>query len=200
MSYATAHIASTLKNAREAKGLSQRALSKLAGVPQSHISKIENGAVDLRLSSLVELARVLDLELTFVPRKSVPAVRSIVRTGEAARTDVQRSTGTVSELKRLQSSIDAMKQAFGATTELAQIQRQLRDLQHLTIPMPELDRLREINRSVQALKELGNTDAIRKTLSEIQSLRNAIAHSTSRIRPIETVRPVYSLEEDDDGK
>ena len=34
------------KAAREASGLSQRALSDLVGVPQSHISKIEKGGVD----------------------------------------------------------------------------------------------------------------------------------------------------------
>ena len=79
MAYAIEQVAQTLKAARQGKGLSQRALSKLAGVPQSHISRIENGVVDLRLSSLVEIARVLDLEVTLVPRKSVPAVQSIVR-------------------------------------------------------------------------------------------------------------------------
>jgi transcriptional regulator with XRE-family HTH domain len=63
MNYTTDHIATTLKNARKAKGLSQRALSELVRAPQSHISKIESGGVDLRVSSLVELARVLDLEL-----------------------------------------------------------------------------------------------------------------------------------------
>lgn len=81
MSYATKHIATTLRAARESKGLSQRELSAKSGVPQGHISKIENGAVDLRLSSLVELARVLDLELALVPRKSLPAVKSILRGG-----------------------------------------------------------------------------------------------------------------------
>jgi HTH-type transcriptional regulator / antitoxin HipB len=84
MSYATEHIAATLKAARESKGLSQRALSRQAGVPQGHISKVENGAVDLRLSSLIGLARVLDLELMLVPRKTVPAVRSIIRSSEPA--------------------------------------------------------------------------------------------------------------------
>ena len=79
MTYATEHIASALKDARRAKGLSQRALGKKAAVPQSHISKIENGAVDLRVSSLVELARALHLELMLVPRQSVPAVQSIMR-------------------------------------------------------------------------------------------------------------------------
>ncbi len=42
-------IAQALREARKRKGISQRALSNLAGVPQSHISKIESGAVDLRL-------------------------------------------------------------------------------------------------------------------------------------------------------
>jgi len=82
MSYATEHIAGILKTARESKGLSQRELSAKSGVPQGHISKIENGAVDLRVSSLVALARVLDLELTFVPRKLVSAVKSIVRSSD----------------------------------------------------------------------------------------------------------------------
>lgn len=84
MTYATEHLADRLKTARRAKGLSQRALGKMAAVPQSHVSKIEAGAVDLRVSSLVELARALELELMLVPRKTVSAVQSIVR-GDAAR-------------------------------------------------------------------------------------------------------------------
>jgi len=73
-------LAQTLRDAREAKGLSQRGLSEATDVPQSHISKIENGAVDLRLSSLVTLARALGLEFTLVPRHALPAVNSIIRT------------------------------------------------------------------------------------------------------------------------
>ncbi len=83
MAYNTEQIAQALKDARQTKGLSQRALSARSGVPQSHISKIENGAVDLRVSSLVELARVLDLDLALVPRKAMPAVQSIVRSSAA---------------------------------------------------------------------------------------------------------------------
>jgi transcriptional regulator with XRE-family HTH domain len=51
-------------------------------VPQSHISKIESGSVDLRISSLIALARVLDLELLVAPKKSVPAIKSIIRSGQ----------------------------------------------------------------------------------------------------------------------
>ena len=79
MNYAIEHIARALRKAREAKGLSQRELGKKAGVPQGHISKIENGAVDLRVSSLVALARTLDLELVLAPRKVVPALKSLAR-------------------------------------------------------------------------------------------------------------------------
>ena len=79
MTYTNDHIAAALREARENKGLSQRELSKRAGVPQSHISKIESNKVDLRLSSLASLAHALDLELALIPRKAAPAVRSITR-------------------------------------------------------------------------------------------------------------------------
>ena len=85
MVYSTENMARELKAARLAKGLSQRALSERAGVPQSHISKIERGGVDLRHSSLVEIARALDLEVTLVPRKHLAAVRSITRTRPSVR-------------------------------------------------------------------------------------------------------------------
>lgn len=87
MPYTIEYIAGALKDVRQAQRLTQRALGRKAGVPQSHISKIENGAVDLRLSSLVELARALHLELMLVPRTTVPVVQSIIRgdAGESAR-------------------------------------------------------------------------------------------------------------------
>jgi HTH-type transcriptional regulator / antitoxin HipB len=81
------HIIAALRAARVKKGLSQRALSAKAGMPQSYISKMERGMVDLQLSTLVGLARVLDLEVMTVPRKLVPAVEAIVR-GEASSSQV----------------------------------------------------------------------------------------------------------------
>ncbi len=84
------HIVDSLKQARERMTLSQRSLSDKSGVPQSHISKIENGDVDLRVSSLIALARALDLELTLVPKKTIPAVQSIVRTNQQATGDSEK--------------------------------------------------------------------------------------------------------------
>lgn len=74
-----AAIANALKAARAQKGLSQRDLSARLGMPQSHISRIESGAVDLRLSSLIEMARHVDLEVMLVPRKHVIAVEAVAR-------------------------------------------------------------------------------------------------------------------------
>ncbi len=72
-------IGEQLKAAREAKGLSQRALGTRTGLPQSHISQIENAAIDLRITSLVTIAHALDLELTLISRRLVSALEGMQR-------------------------------------------------------------------------------------------------------------------------
>lgn len=79
MGHSTEYIAETLRRARHRQGMSQRSLGELVGMPQAQISKIENDAVDARVSSLIALARGLGLELVLVPRNALPAVRSISR-------------------------------------------------------------------------------------------------------------------------
>jgi len=71
-------IRKILKKARKAKGLTQAGLGAKMGLPQSYIAKIEAGKVDLRVSSLQEMARLLDMEPILVPRPLIPAVRSII--------------------------------------------------------------------------------------------------------------------------
>ncbi len=196
MGYATEYVAQTLKAARKRKGLSQRALSKLAGVPQSHISKIENGAVDLRLSSLVEIARALDLEVTLVPRKSVTAVQSIVRSGQSARNTAAAQSAT-KEFKQLQQSLNVAMHEHPAIKEIAQLQRQVQELQRFHLPVRELDALREANKVVQVFKiNTKSLDGVRAVLADLQNLRNSIVHS---MPPTEPVKPAYSLEDDDHG-
>lgn len=72
------HLLGELKAARKQKKLSQEALAEKVGIPQSHLSKIEGGSVDIQTSSLIELARNLELELMLIPKQLVLAVRSIV--------------------------------------------------------------------------------------------------------------------------
>ncbi len=83
MTYLLEEIGNKLRAARLRSGLSQRDLSAKAGLPQAQISKIENGATDLRLSSLIALSRALDLELEMIPRRAVPAVEALVRDVES---------------------------------------------------------------------------------------------------------------------
>ena len=71
-------LIATLKSTRLKRHLSQKELAEKLGAPQSHISKIENGAVDLQTSSLVEISRVLDLELMLVPRNLVPSFKAFL--------------------------------------------------------------------------------------------------------------------------
>lgn len=75
--YSIEHIGPMLKKARKENGLSQKDISLKSGVPQSHISKIESGLVDLQTSSLIALARILELELMLVPRTFVHTVRAL---------------------------------------------------------------------------------------------------------------------------
>ncbi len=73
------NLINQLKSARKARGLKQAELGEKLGLPQSHISKIEQGTTDLRLSTIADMARVLDQELILVPRQMVSSVRALLR-------------------------------------------------------------------------------------------------------------------------
>ena len=77
-------IIEQLKTTRQALGMKQSELGKKLGLPQSHVSKIEQGATDLRLSTVANMARVMDQELMLIPRQLVPHIASLLR-GEDAR-------------------------------------------------------------------------------------------------------------------
>lgn len=198
MAYATEQIAQVLKAAREDKALSQRALAKLAGVPQSHISKIENGGVDLRLSSLVEIARALDLEVTLVPRKNLSAVQSIVRSTERAAVPDPSHAPPARELQKLQESIGAALHDNPSIKELAQLQSGTRDLQRLmATEVLNITALREAEKAVAAFRnDATHLSDVQRALNQIREMRNAIVHAP---RPAGTAKPAYSLAEDDDG-
>ncbi len=60
------HLIQELEQARKAAGLSQEALAKAAGLSRMTVQRIESGAIDPRLSTLAEMARVLGLQLVAV--------------------------------------------------------------------------------------------------------------------------------------
>ena len=81
------YLTKSLKLARQEKSLSQRALSLKTGIQQTQISRIESGQADLRVSTLVELARSLELEVVLIPRILLPAIDSIIQKKSASDTD-----------------------------------------------------------------------------------------------------------------
>ncbi|MCY3671806.1 MAG: helix-turn-helix transcriptional regulator [Alphaproteobacteria bacterium] len=202
MTYATEHIARTLRRAREARGLSQRALGARTGIPQSHISKIEKGAVDLRVSSLVELARVLDLELELVVRKALPAVHAIVgRGGESTPAAAGSGRRALKELERIQDLAARAARARPTAIGLARIQQQVRELRHFPIAEDRLNILRNAAAAVEAYHEnTASLEALQDALAQLRDLRNALVHALpTSSDDAEMVRSAYSLEDDDHG-
>lgn len=68
-----------IKEARSNRGWGQRELGAKVGLPQPHISAIESGEVVPRFDTLLDIVRVLELDLLLVPRSLVPAVQSLIR-------------------------------------------------------------------------------------------------------------------------
>ncbi len=61
------------------RGWGQRELGSSVGLPQPHISAIESGEIVPRFNTLLDIVRVLDLDLLVVPRSLIPAVQSLIR-------------------------------------------------------------------------------------------------------------------------
>jgi HTH-type transcriptional regulator / antitoxin HipB len=78
-------IQNQLRQARERKGLTQSNLGARIGQPQSAVSRIERGG-DLRVSTLLQMTRVLDLELMLVPKRLVPAVQALLEHAADSKT------------------------------------------------------------------------------------------------------------------
>lgn len=187
-------MAARLKAARQAKGLSQRELSALAGVPQSHISKIENDAVDLRVSSLSSIAHALDLELMLVPRKALPAVQSITRS-VASKPVVNAATQR--ELDRIRETLDALaSHASGASFD--NLQRRIREITQIQSQIdPEI--LQKVRRTLESIESSGSNEAVNRAIENIRSLRNQLAYRAASQETPRAPRPAYRLEEDQDG-
>jgi transcriptional regulator with XRE-family HTH domain len=80
-----------IKDARAKRGWGQRELAGQVGLQQPHISAIESGVVVPRFDTLLDLFRVLNLDLLLVPRALVPAVQSLIRAQQEPEGSEERS-------------------------------------------------------------------------------------------------------------
>jgi HTH-type transcriptional regulator / antitoxin HipB len=67
-----------LVSLRQSRSLSQRQLAERLELPQSYLSNVENGKVDIRLSGFVQIARYLGFEVMLVPQSMVSVVEGVL--------------------------------------------------------------------------------------------------------------------------
>ncbi|WP_106751814.1 helix-turn-helix domain-containing protein [Pannonibacter carbonis] len=206
-------IIEAIKNARKAKGLSQTSFGELVGVPQSHISKIEKGGVDIKLSSLIQIARALDLEVKLVPKRALPAVESIV-----AGVSRDRTAPALSNIRNAQKALDHLRNIAGAPANyievFEQIDRALKGLQALNYDTDAYVRLEKATSPIWKItfppKQFSPAEGLKENSSEVgkiikilervgkslRELRNSLVHRHEKADLLE--RPAYLLEDDVD--
>lgn len=193
MTYIIEEIIQTIKTARINKRLSQRALSAKAGIPQSHISNIENGGVNIKLSTLINLARALDLEVTLVPRKLIPAVYSITGNNKTNLSHVAAALSVEKELKKIKKALNGIQAIPGAVKQVNEIRTIVHEISNTRLPTKYLAQLREASEKIRAVQEgPAALKEFRQVAKSLQVMRNKLVHN---IPDIPT--PAYSLDDDD---
>jgi HTH-type transcriptional regulator/antitoxin HipB len=70
-------LSDQIRAERLRRSWSQQDLATRAGLTQSQLSRIEHGA-DVRLSTLLEIVRILDLDIRLVPKELLGSIDHIV--------------------------------------------------------------------------------------------------------------------------
>lgn len=205
MSTAIEDIAASIKAARIAKGFTQKQLGERVGLPQSHISKIEGGNVDLQISSLVEIARALDLELKLVPRRTVPAIEGVVRS-QRERSEASRTLATIAETNRF---AERVRESYPSVTEVNEFQGALKDIQTVNFSPETLKAIEQALQPVAHLKKhLQDLGWAREPQEGTKNLAKQIAASTRALQRVRNLQvhaidrdsasrlPAYRLEDD----
>lgn len=194
--YGLEPLADALRQARREKGWSQRDLSARAHLTQAQISRIENGEVDLQVSTLLELARSLDLDLQLVPRSAITAVEAAVRSA-GERSEERGARTLLTKLRRL---AEAARASAPEREDIASIASSLQEMEPLAAhlgkiaPTADLERLRvslEGFLSDPPAERPSRAKTYRDAAAWLKNLRNALLHAP----PAE--RPAYSLDDED---
>ena len=184
----------SLEKERRKRGLSQRALGKITGTTQSHVSRIENGDVDSRLSTAIELARALDIELVLVPRRRLSAVEAVAGHSKKEAAPARMDQTWERRLRALRMMLTKEPQR----QDYAQAYSLLRDVYRLdqdhALDREELQ-LHAVDR---LLDDMPDTQNVGKLIALLEDSRNRLAHNALSRPPTTSVRPAYSLDLDRD--
>jgi len=204
------YITDAFRSARRQKHLSQRALSDQLGIPQGHLSKIENGEVDPRLSSVIDMARTLGYELTLVPRELLPAMRSLENSTPALTQLSELDLAVTRQaLMKLQHLAEQLVRAFPDIVMFKRIQATALDLQQLTPNSAYAKRLKEMVEELRpnlatlvASPRLMTSEShlefrhsllqqLSQSLLTLRKIRAALAHGA--VEPAQDSVPAYQL-------
>jgi transcriptional regulator with XRE-family HTH domain len=201
--YAVNQLTLTLRDARVAAGVSQRELAERAGLGQNRLASIESGGVDLRASTLVQLARALDLELVLVQRRLLPAVQALTRgQPDQAREAGRRSVrGTpIRVLRHIQQHLIELERAHPASKDLAQAKRAAQALIEVGSSL-EASTLQPLRRSVHWLRRarMDKKQAqlfMAKAAALLQELRQMLPQVAHLEQLPQPQRAAYGLEDE----
>ena len=216
-------MAEQVKAAREAKGLSQRNLSERTGIPQSHISKIENAGSDLRMSSMLMIAHALDLELALIPRQLLPVLKNLQGDAPSSKYIPDNVMRTLKEIDALESTTGQIlnhfdSEDFSEAQVVSILHDTLRELTRIHMSPAQAegiqDRIKHLKKPINQLKSLalgykidaktaGNYQTTLRDIigtitpiaSDLRDLRNRFFHGMSADAPVQ--RPAYQLDEED---
>ena len=193
VSYQAEAFAQSLRQARLQKGWSQRDLSGKAGIPQAHISRIESGAVDVKVSTLVELARLLDLELVLAPRASLPAVEALIREAEASH-DLRSARGLANSLQPVLRRLRIEHPKSSTTERLATLILDVIAIAPLFQTPGALGQLEDAVAAIRRAADSTGDDlkGLDVAINGLAKIRSGLVHART---PAQT--PAYSLDEED---
>ncbi len=194
MGYKSEDLIREIRDRRTDAGISQRALAARSGLTQAHISQIETGTLEPGLSSFIDMARALDLEIMLVPKKFLPAVQGILRQTSTEQSTPQDGEAALREIGRGERLVIKQKQLYGSSADLDRIADALRFFRHAPLRKPDLqivtgaiNKLRRYQASPQS------KDIVAAIATDLQQLRNRVVHS-----PSEAPRPAYAINDEDD--
>lgn len=190
----TRALTDALRDARSRKDWSQRDVTARMKLTQAQLSRIESGVADVRLSTFVELARLLDLEPVLVPRSALSGVTAMIRelgADQEART-ARGAANTLAQIARL------LRQGHPDVPEIDMLEEKVGEL-HVIEPLIRTPAaLMELLDIADELKERVSDPKgdwqrpVRHAIARLTNLRNSLMHQA----PIDE-RPAYTLDDED---
>lgn len=193
MPYKSADLVQTVRGRRIETGISQRDLSARSGLTQAHISQIESGKLEPGLSSFIDLARALDLELVLVPKRMLPAVQGLLRDTRPKELSPEEGQAALQTINQGERRIKKLRAIYGSSAELDRIAEYLRYLKHMPLRSTDVELIADAIQTLKRHEASGQSkDVLIKIGADLRQLRNQYAHGR-----VESPRPAYALDDED---